>query len=74
MRELAKLAAALFIVLTVLAVGTLDKPPEENRTAVTAATVAAAREYDRVLKLHGDREAAQWASDRVYEEVLAGWE
>ena len=65
---LAGLAAVLF--LTVLA---LDKPPERNERAITAATVAAAQEYDRVMELCGDSASAMSASDMVFQNVLEKW-
>lgn len=66
-------AAAVLVIMLMLLVLALDKPPERNRAAETAATVAAAQEYDRVMELWGDPVSAMEASNQVYEEVMLRW-
>ena len=69
------LAVAIgFILLLMAVVGVLDKPPEENREAVTAASAAAAQAYEREIARHGDELAARWASQQMFEEVLEQWD
>lgn len=71
------LRVAIVVALVLLlcaAAGALEDPPEENRAAMTAATVAAAEEYARVMERNGCREAAQYASDITFEEVIKQWE
>lgn len=65
--------AVCLIIMLFLAVGSTEEPPQENETAMTAATVAASMEYDRVLELFGDSGAARAASERVFREVLEQW-
>lgn len=63
----------MLVIMLMLLVLALDKPPERNRAAETAATVAAAQEYDRVMELWGDPVSAMEASNQVYEEVMLRW-
>ena len=66
-------AAAVLVIMLMLLVLALDKPPERNRAAETAATVAAAQEYDRVMELWGDPVSAMEASNQGYEEAMLRW-
>ncbi len=61
------------LLATLMLMMTLDKPPETNRVAEGAATVAASQEYDRVMELWGDPVSAQAASEQKYQEVLEQW-
>lgn len=65
---LCALVAALF-----LTVAALDKPPEQDGAAITAATVAAAQAYDQALERYGDPAVAMELSDMEFERVLARW-
>lgn len=62
------LVAALFLTVSVL-----DKPPERDEAAITAATVAAAEAYDRAIERYGDPAVAMELSDIEFERVLARW-
>lgn len=65
---LCALVAALFLTVSVL-----DKPPERDEAAITAATVAAAEAYDRAIERYGDPAVAMELSDIEFERVLARW-
>lgn len=65
---------ATFLLALLLILGLDTAPPPGDGVAEGAAMVAAGQTYDRVVEATGDRDGAEQAAERVYREVLDGWE